>query len=246
MPSKLVLTRQRSCNAVIESVKTNAPLIGASLDALFKPVNDQQAIASHEALLCLYSALLSGACAAMITADEADIQEGLDDAEPIRRRDQEAQALYEKVLALRRTTSILGEITTKALGISGEIPRDPLTLSRLVSDISNAAHKINPPEPLIEGVSLDLKTAAASLNVTSAKLDAAIADVARELREGQQALSTKNAAIQHYDNIFAAIVPILENLYRLAGKPDLANKIHPSSRRPGVIAELPEEDIILT
>src|SRR5688572_24740582 len=103
MPSKLILSRERSAKAVLKSINTNASLIGASLDTLFAPVNDKQAVPSFEALLHLYGALLQKSLTEMIAADAADIQEGLDDAEPIKRRDQEAQSLYDKIVALRRT-----------------------------------------------------------------------------------------------------------------------------------------------
>jgi len=82
----------------------------------------------------------------------------------------------------------------------------------------------------------DLAGAAAEIKALRKKLEGAIKDVAREVREAQATLDAKSTAMAAYDEAFGGVAAVLMGLLRLSGKPDLAAKVRPSPRRPGQTA----------
>lgn len=67
-------------------------------------------------------------------------------------------------------------------------------------------------------------------------LDAAVADVTREAREAQVTQAAKVSAIAAHDTLFASVANVAEGLLTLVGENDLARRVRPSARRPGVTA----------
>jgi hypothetical protein len=66
---------------------------------------------------------------------------------------------------------------------------------------------------------------------------AALQEVAKEVREAEQTQAAKNAAVEAYDRRFSRVANLLQALLRFAGQDELAEKVRPSTRRPGVTAE---------
>ena len=82
-------------------------------------------------------------------------------------------------------------------------------------------------------LSLDVQATAASLRDSRDRLTAALAAVAREVREAQSTRSARDEAMARYDRVFRSYASMLVMLFELAGKPDLADHVRPSTRRPG-------------
>ena len=68
-------------------------------------------------------------------------------------------------------------------------------------------------------------------------LDASSADVVREARKAQGTLADKNVAIAAYDMAFSGASKVLEGIFTLAGETVLADRVRPSTRRPGQTEE---------
>jgi hypothetical protein len=124
---------------------------------------------------------------------------------------------------------------------TGPTPEDPVVLSRFAGEVATQLVRIKLPAPRIKGAKLDTAEIASALQELRATLDAQVKDVAREVREAQATLDAKNQARAAYDELFGGAATTLTGLLRLAGKPDLAAKVKPSSRKPGQTASDAED-----
>lgn len=61
-------------------------------------------------------------------------------------------------------------------------------------------------------------------------------DAPREAREAQVTQAAKVSAIAAHDPLFASVANVAEGLLTLVGENDLAQRVRPSARRPGVTA----------
>ena len=73
-----------------------------------------------------------------------------------------------------------------------------------------------------------------------AVLEAALGDVAREVREAQVASDARNRALAANDDSFARVAGATAALLRTMGDDALAARVRPSTRKPGQVAT--EED----
>lgn len=62
-------------------------------------------------------------------------------------------------------------------------------------------------------------------------------DLNNGIRETQGTILAKNEAIKVYDKVFTPGARSLEAAFRLAGMTDLADRVKPSTRRPGRLAD---------
>ena len=53
----------------------------------------------------------------------------------------------------------------------------------------------------------------------------------------QATLAKKNQAVEEYDRVFTGVATSLSGLFTLAGERELAEKVRPSTRRPGQTVE---------
>ena len=144
--------------------------------------------------------------------------------------------LSTKLVELREVlTGAYGGATTSTV-FSGPTPEDPVVLSRFADEVATAPGRVKLPTPRIKGAKLDPSETAGELRALRAGLDAALKGVAREVREAQATLDAKNQAIAAYDETFGGGSTTLTGLLRMAGKPELAARVRPSSRRPGQTA----------
>jgi hypothetical protein len=106
-----------------------------------------------------------------------------------------------------------------------------VVLSRFAGEVVTEIERIELPASRLKGAKVN--AAEADLRERRAGLDAQLKSVAREVREAQTTLDEKTRAITGYDEVFGGGATMLTGLLRLAGKPELAAKVRPSSRRPG-------------
>lgn len=233
MRTKQVVDRQRSAQAVLSSGQTYAPVIVTGLEARLTPL-----LRRGEKLpdLALFVELLNRGVASgidtLVQADDAYQHELTDDEAPRRSRDTEAGALYDGLVELREVLSgLYGSEVLPALGFSQSTPQEPILLSRFAGQVARALPKVTLPRPRVAGAALDVKATAKDLTERCARLDQALAVVARETREAQATQSARNEAQAGFDEALTSTASLLAGLLRLAGKPDLAEKVRLPSRR---------------
>ncbi|MEZ4313929.1 MAG: hypothetical protein R3F14_38395 [Polyangiaceae bacterium] len=239
MPSKQVVDRQKSAQAVVAAAQTHAARVGEAVAKALPTGKKGEEKAATEKLIGLAAAGLAEAAAAMVAADEAHLSELSDDNGPREARDAAAAALAEEIVSLREwVTGLYGSKAGRALGFSDQTPRDATALARFAGEISAALRNATLPAPRRKGVKWAAAEAADTLDGLRAPLESALAKVALEAREAQATLADKAAAIDRYDDVFRRVAMFLVGVFTLAGETALADRVRPSSRRPGQTEEL--------
>ncbi len=237
MASKQITDREKSARAVVAVGETHSEAAATALSKVLKPhLAKGEALPDIGLLLMLVSRALDASKTRMVEADAAHEAE-LGDDEPVRRaRDEAASTLSGKIIELREVlTGVYGGATARAV-FAGPTPEDPVVLSRFAGEVATQLGRVKLPAPRIKGAKLDIAETTSALQEHSAMLDTHLKGVARELREAQATLDTKNQAMAAYDETFSGVATTLTGLLRVAGKADLAARVRPSTRRPGQTA----------
>ena len=69
-------------------------------------------------------------------------------------------------------------------------------------------------------------------------------DLSREERVAEAMKIAKDEALDAYDRVFVWGARTAESLFRLAGMPEVAKRVRPSVRRPGLTAEVASDDTV--
>lgn len=249
MLSRLVSEREQSARAVDAAFTTHGPVVAGRLVSLLSESTDSTESAESRAaidkLLAALRRRLERAQAAMTEADRAHTRELGDDAAVRDARDVAKGAVLSLVTSIRMAlTSRFGQDFGGRLGASGPAPAVP-------SDVLNWGQKFHdalasatlPAVDLDSDLTDDVGTfskevALRKLGQRLSQLEQALAAVARESREAEVSQAAKDQAIADYDRTFSLTASLLEVLLRFAGETTLADKIRPSSRRPGVTADV--------
>ncbi len=239
MPSKQIVDRTKSANIVSAAASVHAARIAPAIATILSPFLDSgKKMPDAEGFILLVGKWLAHTSATMAAADEAHIHE-LSDDDPIRQaRDQAQTALNDELVELREwMTGLFGARAVRSLGFAAETPRDPAALSHFAGEVVKSLRKKTFPPPKRDGVSWSPLKEATKIDTLRATLDTALANIVREAREAQGTLADKNTAITTYDTAFSRASKVLEGLFTLAGETDLADRVRPSTRRPGQTEE---------
>ena len=79
-----------------------------------------------------------------------------------------------------------------------------------------------------------------SLNDLKVRIDslrAALGDVRREEREAQLTREARNAALVAWNGSYQGVATVVTGLFELAGKPALAERVRPTTRRRAGLTE---------
>ncbi|MCP3961565.1 MAG: hypothetical protein GY719_27300 [bacterium] len=123
-------------------------------------------------------------------------------------------------------------------GVAGSTLPDP---RGLVKQVRDAVDFFQDPKveltPAVEEVRVDLPMLAVRLSLGADQLELAIGDHAGAEKTAEATRATKNTAIKTYDREFIYVARTTEGLFDLAGMHELAQRVRPSTRRPGRRAE---------
>lgn len=235
MASKQVTDRQKGADAVLAIFDAQG---GTLADAAGRVLASE--VETVRVTLGLLQKALQGSRDTMVEADTAHEGELADDSSARDARDQAAATLNEKVVELRSViTGMYGAATARAV-VVGNTPQDPVALERFAGEVVQNLGNVTWPEPRFAGAGLDAKAVQQDLSGAREALQGALTQVATEAREAQGTLSKKNQAIEEYDRVFTGVATSLAGLFTLAGEQELADKVRPSTRRPGQTVEQAE------
>ncbi len=121
------------------------------------------------------------------------------------------------------------------LAVDGETPRDPMGLVHQVRETVDflGQPKIALPTLDLDGVQLDLTAIATQLGDGANELEAVVGELERARKQAQMSRQAKNEAIDRFDDVFLWVARALESYFHLAGMHELAERVCPSTRRPG-------------
>lgn len=239
MSSKQIVDRAKSGNVVASAASVHAARVAQAVKTVLSPyLQKNEKMPDVEGFTLLVGKWLAETSTKMAAADEAHIHE-LSDDDPIRQgRDKAHAALNDELVELREwMTGLFGARAVRSLGFAADTPRDPTALSHFAGEVVKSLREKDFPAPKRSGVSWSPAKEADKVDKLRATLDTAIADVVREAREAQGTLADKNAAIATYDTAFSRASKVLEGIFTLAGETALADRVRPSTRRPGQTEE---------
>lgn len=244
MPSKEVTDREKSSRAVVATGEAHAKKAADALAARFEPLLEPGEKLPDVALFVrLLGRHLATTTKAMVAADRAHESELADDAGPRKRRDAAFAALYPLAVECRdQIASVLGDDALGLLAMSDPAPSDPAVLATWTRGVLAKLRDkdLALPAPKRRTASVDRKAVESELRAAVAPLDAALADVDRERREAEATQVAKNDAIDASDAAFSQAANAYAAVFRAAGMNDIAAKVRPSARRPGVTDAQPE------
>lgn len=185
-------------------------------------------------LLELFARRIDRATEELEAADKAHTDEQSDDAEPRRRRDEASEELRSALLEVKRILQTLyGDDAPATFKLAAELPHDPMSVRRMGADVASALEEKALPKLRIAGVNeVSAAPWITKLKKPLKRLDAASKDVAREAREAEKTLVTKNRALDSFEQAFGAGAAAGWGLLTAVGDKEHAARISMSPRRP--------------
>ena len=238
MPSKQVINSDKSARAVVQAANTHASAIMAGIRPDLEPhLKKGEAMPDIELLIQLFARKLSADLEDLVKADRAHEKELADDAAPREARDAAAQKVRELLVDLRASVdSAFGLPGLKVLGLTSVTPSDPAGLQAQGDAVKEALldpeRKIGKPRRA--GLSFNRKAFADELSPVLKELHDAIRLVRTEDREREATQLAKDKAFARYKETFTRYAWVIETFAEAARLPELAAKLRPSLRYPGV------------
>jgi|GEM_PF-6926696 len=239
-PSKAVSDRIAITRTIVDSLKQHAPEIAEGLERFLFPTGTPQPLHLADIVLAL-RARLAHATDNMTHADAAHQNELADDVVPRALLDQRSEMLKAFLVSLRATlVSTYGTAVAAAYAIPPQIPDDPELLLRIAVGVERLLRERSLVEtPKIKSLAIAPLAVAEDLAVTIAEVRRALADVTREQREAFASETVRERALVEWFATYLATAETACGLYALAGHPELAQGLRPTSRR---LSGLPEDE----
>lgn len=239
MPSKQVTDRSRSSGIVGTNGETYATEVGERTNAQLSPfARDGEVVPDTALLLRLMARMLASKTTALEQADRAHEAEISDDAQPRAERDEAESELRKTTVEFRDAINAkYGDVGLRVMGLYEPPPKSPAPLTKYARNLHAAL--LDASRTLTgsarRGVQLDRAEMAAELLPTIERLESALQAVSQEAAELNLTQTAKDRAIEENDRVFACVANVAEALLTLADRKDLADRVRPSKRKPGIV-----------
>ncbi len=170
----------------------------------------------------------------MHEADLALAAEVADDTAPRDVRDDKASTIREMLVDYASLVEgTYGTSLVTACGLEGKTPRSGDELTNDAEHIVRLlqGNPVSSVEPKPGREPLNATKMASALGSEVDRFRAALADVSREERQYQVALSTRDQSVARWSTAYPAVAEALGAFYQLAGRSDLAEYVRPTARR---------------
>lgn len=179
----------------------------------------------------------------VLQTDKLVVQEGSEDATALNNRESIYKATRTHLIRLRNSLDgTYGKSLLVALGLNGPLPDNPEELHRIMQHaralLTDPVTPFSMPEPLDEfSPSWTADNLAKRLLSLYGPLAESVAEVTKELRETQDARRKRRIAMDELQRAIVTFNAIFEQLARLVGRDDVAERIRPKGGRPKPSAE---------
>ena len=239
MGSKMVLDRQKSSSTVQSAGNGYEDKMAMGMADIFGP----EAEPASRTLLKLSVFKLKSDTEAMIRADDANLNETSDDSKLVTERDEDSAIVNAHLVDIREASeTVYGPDFTRELGFKDDTPRDPVAVQRLGALVLRNLGSTTTPEPVKVGLAMDLGAWKKPLATGLEELAHAIQAVSDDKRDADQTLVDKREAMGRYDRTFSTTANLISHMLRAAGEVELAKRVRPSTRKPGLTVEDSKEE----
>lgn len=239
-PLKTVSDRVQSCKAVLWALRVYGGQLLEILGESFAPLLAAGQAMPFEVQLELFEKKLILIRDRMLETERAYRDQKARESLSRTRRIERAGRVNSAVVGLRK--AFAGIYSDQKLAEIGFARRTPQPPGVLLEQASHLVTRLNDPLLDLTGsrfgdFQLDAKNLAKALVSSVDDLEEAVDDLAREERQSEAMKLAKDQAIQEHNRWFVWIARTVESLCRVAGLDEVAKRVRPSSRRPGVTAK---------
>jgi hypothetical protein len=239
--SKMVRDRERAAAIVIQATVTHADQVGAQLDQQLAPLPPGGGDDNTAALIRRLGQTLQVSIDGLVAADRAHELEKADDPGVRQELEDSVEAVYREVVDFRAgLEAATGTAGTTSAGLVGATPHEPVALARLGQALVGRLPELASVPATRRGVAFDAMSYSTPLSTALDRMALAQQAVRREQRELEVTMVAKNRVMAAHDACFLNIARTLESLFRLAGFQELADRVRPSTRRPGLVENDPD------
>ncbi len=240
LPLKSVTDRVQSCRTVKWAIETHGTAIDGNLSETFRLLLADGQVMPFETQLELFKKKLCLDRDRVVTTDRQYRDQKARESISRNRRDRRVNSVNKGVIGLRQAfTGIYSEDKLAELGFARRTPSQPEALQEqavhLVARLGDS--ELDLTGSSYGDVRLDAPNLAQELAESVTALQAASDDLVREERKTEVLKLAKDDALDRYNTSFLWIARTVESLCRLAGLDEVAKRVRPSQRRPGVTAQ---------
>jgi len=241
---KQIIDRDRSSRTVVSVIEQHKAAIAKSLEDMLAEAAATLEVPAFSVgvLLDLFAETVRSRTAELVEASRAHEQEAVDDAGPRLDRDAREVALRQHLSALRKVVEgYFGDPGLRNTGFWEPLPAGPDPLKHYGEGVYKAlaaTEVVLTPRLLMSSDSFNRAEHAAVLRGLIDPLAKALGDVTREAAQLGGTQLVKNTKLERNDVAVSRIAGILEQMARLAGLPEVADRMRAADGSPGVLIEV--------
>jgi hypothetical protein len=237
--SKGTADRLGYSNAVRAAIEVNGGGVAKKAEeALFaKKPKDVDLVAFVETL----GTLLKASEEELERAD-ADHAAELADDDPLREeRDLAQRELIDALLNARAMiTGAYGASFAKRVGLTDALPERPDLLQTQARNAVSLLRRTKKPGVAFAQSKVELGSVADAIEPKSDRLKDLLSSLKREQREAEKTLVARDQAAERWDGVVSLAGAVMEQLARVAGEHEIADRVKPTERRrAGIVEEDP-------
>ena len=238
-PLKSVTDRVQSCDAVKTAIDSWGDRLAALLSESFDPLLAEGQVTPFATQLAVFRTKLVEEIDLVVTTDRAYRDQRAQEAVSRGRRDLVFDDVTADVIELRKAfTGFYSDDKLGELGFARRVPDRPVVL---LEHATHLAARLSDPDldltgSRYEGQQLDSPSLVRQLVTSVAALKQATEELNQEVRDTEALKLAKDEALTQYNTSFLWIARAVESFCRLVGLDEVARRVRPSQRRPGVTA----------
>lgn len=240
--NKQITDAFRSTTFVVSSIETNRDAIARAFAEEFAPPEMQEeAFAAMQLVHTLVARRMSQVTQTLLEKDD-ELSAELGDDKVAREQLEEARTnTYAALVEVKEAADLAPRAYVEQLGLDGSTPQDVAALIRRGRVTADALAKAEPTPTRLMGFTFEPARYVAGLRRSVEQLEAANKASLEDLRENQARRAARDEAAAVHARIFTRGAAFVAWALRLVNLDALADRLRPSTRKPGTVAELPPE-----